>query len=1522
LFDNKLLHQLGLQDEQDIIVKKMHSFSLSSNANRTSDGQTNQAAVALKEEKTLPGVLLVSFQGFFEVLEDLASTTNAEITAAVRSLLMLIPTNPQILKDITSFAESGHLDEVGSRVIEKLFDHKKNSPTQLLYNFEVLSSRVLPVREDESESSAGDFKKHFLKSGGLQFVLNILQREALPCNVELGIRQDCYAITLSLARFLLCNQTSLPSWRPAVLKRGTSVNVPSHHEATATPPEEEYEDISDHEDMVTDIDAVGRESEEGRRECGEDRGEEMARLTIETMHVDDFSTMLAHLIIVAWAAAAGRLHLAGSVEDGDHKLVLGLCVIQKEVSGKDAAVARAAMELLVTCLELRVSLLGVFFSLKQVGDFIIDVLVGSAHPEVRTAASVLFSKLSHQSPAVTSPTEGDQTSQKRLKVSSSDDPRKFFIHTLLNVRIPVWTFSPLRNEVEMRWRANCIQYFDLLCGLLEGLSEEAQEVYGVNVSSLLENELQLVDDVYLHKQTSSDLQNLIAGHLNLLRALYSCDGVNKAKTGPQLVHQILSNFLFPASSHMLDGGDWASEGVLDFTPVCEEVARVAAFKLLIELADGCPENVVILTDKLAKMHHMEKPHMSKEWEFQPPVIGRAQCGFVGLRNGGATCYMNSVLQQLYMQPRLQQMILTTDIEDSEEGSTSSFLEIQKIFGHLLGSKLQSYIPDGFWRTFKLWGQPVNIREQQDAFEFFSNLAEQADEVLKKNKLPQIFSKTFGGVFLDEKICRGCEHRYEREELFQSISLTVTTKVMEEALKEYFKGELLEGDNAYNCEKCDEKRDALKRTSIKTLPPVLVIHLKRFGYDWEAGRAIKCDDHFEFPLVVDMLPFTAEGIEGNDDDTNSGETPKSKLYRLTGIVVHSGQASAGHYYSFIKQRKVSETDPDKWYRFNDNLVDEVVMDTEMLELECFGGTYKSGTSARPESRTRFWNAYMLFYKSVEDVTAVDSDKQELEVTSPLPVQVPAAEVSSDLKELDALVKKGEGRKMFEKGIPSSIQRSINEDNLLFMQNKEVYTPEYWKLIKDLVDVNIRYLVSEEEGFSADVRERVGLASFQLGINFLLHTYIRTKKKLRSSVERDPWLTSLTHIMNCCPSTSKWFLDMLSIHPGCSNLQVFFLDCPSPEMRFMFAKLLLTAFQAHFEHKGDEKDSVDRIVDVLLGLLQREVVDSYRFSTQYFEFLREYSMHEIGGPHLLQKNGLMRFITFLMEPPIQTQQRSWAPQQVREFRTLFAVIGNLMRQIDLTPFCKGAANDRNPYGFQVSLVEPTPSFQEWYKKQEENRKFVKELVLSLREADSLACDAISATLCYCCYDNEALSAISLDELTCQVSTHTSNELKQSYKVLMDIMLIRDPFQTKRIKYTIEGSKVKPDHGIFNVMDDNRNKDSRRTYQAVKFIIHLANRSPDAGQLISKHYDRWQWSVEWLKKKIRENYSSPSQTSTIVSNETSSSRTFQRTVSAQNTLEEATVLLSEIESQEHPKQTDSQSHEPEDETGKQIGTEDVIG
>ena len=70
-------------------------------------------------------------------------------------------------------------------------------------------------------------------------------------------------------------------------------------------------------------------------------------------------------------------------------------------------------------------------------------------------------------------------------------------------------------------------------------------------------------------------------------------------------------------------------------------------------------------------------------------------------------------------------------------------------------------------------------------------------------------------------------------------------------------------------------------------------MKRFDYDWEREEAIKFNDYFEFPHQLDMGPYTAAGIE------NKHEAPSNSHYRLKGVVVHSGQASTGHYYSFIR-----------------------------------------------------------------------------------------------------------------------------------------------------------------------------------------------------------------------------------------------------------------------------------------------------------------------------------------------------------------------------------------------------------------------------------------------------------------------------------------------------------------------------------------------------------------------------------------------------------------------------------------------
>lgn len=57
---------------------------------------------------------------------------------------------------------------------------------------------------------------------------------------------------------------------------------------------------------------------------------------------------------------------------------------------------------------------------------------------------------------------------------------------------------------------------------------------------------------------------------------------------------------------------------------------------------------------------------------------------------------------------------------------------------------------------------------------------------------------------------------------------------------------LEGENAYFCEKCDKHVEAIKRCSIKKLPNVLIIVLKRFDIDFETLQRTKINDYCYFP----------------------------------------------------------------------------------------------------------------------------------------------------------------------------------------------------------------------------------------------------------------------------------------------------------------------------------------------------------------------------------------------------------------------------------------------------------------------------------------------------------------------------------------------------------------------------------------------------------------------------------------------------------------------------------------------------
>lgn len=86
------------------------------------------------------------------------------------------------------------------------------------------------------------------------------------------------------------------------------------------------------------------------------------------------------------------------------------------------------------------------------------------------------------------------------------------------------------------------------------------------------------------------------------------------------------------------------------------------------------------------------------------------------------------------------------------------------------------------------GEPVNLREQQDAVEFFMSLIESLDEALKTLGHEQIMSKILGGSYSDQKICKGCPHRYSKEEPFSVISVDIRNhSSLQDSMEQYVKG---------------------------------------------------------------------------------------------------------------------------------------------------------------------------------------------------------------------------------------------------------------------------------------------------------------------------------------------------------------------------------------------------------------------------------------------------------------------------------------------------------------------------------------------------------------------------------------------------------------------------------------------------------------------------------------------------------------------------------------------------------------
>jgi ubiquitin C-terminal hydrolase len=331
---------------------------------------------------------------------------------------------------------------------------------------------------------------------------------------------------------------------------------------------------------------------------------------------------------------------------------------------------------------------------------------------------------------------------------------------------------------------------------------------------------------------------------------------------------------------------------------------------------------------------------------------RSLDGYCGLLNGGATCYMNATFQQLYMMPRLRRLLLTAPMEESQDKSSPVFETLRTIFLRLFAGVDEVVDPSCFWKEFKDYdGNPVDVREHQDGYEFFTRLQDAVDEYLHSLGYEKIMRSVLGGSF--NQVIEVPDHegvKSEREEEFYQISVDVRGKKdLIESLESYVAPETLDGQNQWFCESLGHKVDAKKRTLIKKLPESLVFHLKRFEWDYETYQRWKIKDRFEFPMMLDMGPYLDVSCDANGGC--AGNANGGHIYELSGVIVHSGTAFAGHYYSFAKERATG-----RWFHFDDDSV--TPWDVADIEQECFGGQFQPTRESKMYMRSQ--SAYIVMY----------------------------------------------------------------------------------------------------------------------------------------------------------------------------------------------------------------------------------------------------------------------------------------------------------------------------------------------------------------------------------------------------------------------------------------------------------------------------------------------------------------------------------------------------------------------------------
>lgn len=173
------------------------------------------------------------------------------------------------------------------------------------------------------------------------------------------------------------------------------------------------------------------------------------------------------------------------------------------------------------------------------------------------------------------------------------------------------------------------------------------------------------------------------------------------------------------------------------------------------------------------------------------------------------------------------------------------------------------------------------------------------------------TKIFGGQLRSELRVPGLKNSVTLEP-YQPLQLDIgapDVRNIVDALKGLTRSETLHGD--FNSPH-GKGVTATKQVLIDSLPPVLILHLKRFQFDAEGNGTVKIWKKVGYPLELEIPRDVLSRSVRNAILAEGSSMPK---YKLTAVVYHHGKnASGGHYTVDVRRQ-----DGIEWIRIDDTVI---------------------------------------------------------------------------------------------------------------------------------------------------------------------------------------------------------------------------------------------------------------------------------------------------------------------------------------------------------------------------------------------------------------------------------------------------------------------------------------------------------------------------------------------------------------------------------------------------------------------------